>query len=354
VRQEAKWYIAAQLGFTIIALVIGVPMAVYLGLGAAGILWGQVIILFVLGVIMLRGLFLTGSRVSREATSLPNVKEFALYGLPTMVAVIGVWIMTSADRYVIEYFRNTAEVGLYSMGFAIGNIIAMLVDAFILAAVPILMLTYESDDREITSRLLSQLTRIFILIALPATVGLSVLAGPIIRLLATEPYYPAIIVIPFIALTGFTLGLALLSHIGLLTAKKTPIMTRNWSVAAALNILLNILFIPKFGFVAAAATTLVSHIVLLILNMTSASKYLRWVVMPRSALNSALASIVMGGAIFLVIHISSSAIVNCILGLIAGVIVYFGILVLLKEFSKEGISQMIGLVKDKLPWVRRS
>jgi O-antigen/teichoic acid export membrane protein len=354
VKQEAKRYVTFELVFTYVALIIGVPLAVYLGLGVSGILWGQVIILFILGTIMFRRLFLTGSNVRLGATSLPGVKEFAFYGFPAAASTIGTWILIGADRYIIEVFRGTAEVGLYSMGYAIGDIIFLLVNAFILAAVPTLMLTYESDNREITSLLLSRLTRIFIMVGLPLAVGISVFASPIIRLLTTAPYYSASTVVPFIALGNFTYGLCLLSYIGLQTAKKTPIMARNWLAAAALNILLNIIFVPKFGFIAAAVTTLVSYAVLLILNIKSASKYLKWTVMPRPAFNSALASIIMGGAIFLVIRISSSAIVDCILAVITGTAVYLGMLVLLKELSKEEISQVIGLVKGKLPWAKHS
>lgn len=353
-KQKAKRYITGQLVFTYVALIIGMPMAMYLGMGVSGILLGQVIILFILGAIMFRGLFLTGSNIRFSATFLPTVKEFARYGFPAAATSIGTWILYASDRYIIEYFRGTTEVGLYSMGHSVGYIIMMMVSAFILAAEPTLMRTYESDNREITSLLLSRLTRMFILLVLPMAVGILVLASPIIRLLTTPPYYPASIVIPFLALGNFIYGLCLLSYTGLQTAKKSNIMARNWFTAGALNILLNIIFVPKFGFTAAAVTSLVSYAALLTLNVKSVSKYLRWVVMPRSAFNSVLSSIVMGGAIFLVIRISSSALIDCILGLLTGVIVYFGMLVLLKEFSKEDIQQIIGMVKGKLPWARRS
>ena len=354
VKQEANRYIIFQLGSFYVALMIGLPLVIFLGLGVSGILWGQAIILLILGAILFKRLFLTGSSVRRSAISLPAVKEFASYGFPMVAAVIGTWILSGADRFVINSFRDTTEVGLYSMAYGIGDSITMVASAFRLAAEPILMLTYESDKREITSRLLSQLTRVFLLIGLPATICISVLANPIIRLLTTAPYYSASIVIPFVAVGNLTYGLCLLSSAGLRTARKTLIVARNWFVVGALNILLNIIFVPEFGFIAAAVTTLVSYVALLILNIKSSNKYLRWALIPRSAVNTAVASLVMGGIVFLITHFSASTIVDCILGVIAGIVVYFGMLFLLKEFSQEEILQIRRFFKGKLPWTRHS
>lgn len=354
VKQEAKRYVVFQLASTCLALIIGLSLTIFLDMGVSGILWGKAMILLILGAISFKMLFLTDSNVKRSAISLPAVKEFALYGFPAAASTIGTWILDGADRYIIGFFRGTAEVGLYSMAYAIGNSIILLVGAFMLTATPTLMLTYESDNREITSRLLSQLTRIFLLIGLPAAVGISVLADPVIRLLTTEPYYSAFIIVPFVALGGFIYGLCLLSYTGLQIAKKSHIMARNWFAAGAFNILLNIIFVPKFGYIAAAVTTLVSYVALLILNIKSSSKYLRWAIIPRSAVNTTVASIVMGGVLFLIIYFSASAVVACILGVIAGIVIYFGMLFLLKEFSQGEVLQVRRFFKGKLPWARHS
>jgi O-antigen/teichoic acid export membrane protein len=181
-----------------------------------------------------------------------------------------------------------------------------------------------------------------------------VLANPIIRLFTTEPYYSAWPVIPFVAFGSFLYGLSLISAVGLHTSKKTHIIARNWLIAATLNIVLNIIFIPVFGYIAAAVTTLVSYSVLFVINIMSSKKYLRWSVLPRSVGNSIIASVLMGGAVFLIIQISSSVVVNIISSVVIGIVIYTGGLFLLKEISKEEIKQIKALLKFKYPWSRRS
>ncbi len=352
IKQQAKKYVASNLTFAFVGLGTGVLLAGFLNLGVAGILWGQVIILSLLGIMMLRGLFLSVSNVSLGATSPSTIKQFAKYGFPAAMSTVGTWLLAASDRYIIGYFKGAADVGLYSMGHNVGDLILLMAHAFSLAIVPSLMITYESDHQEATSRLLRELTRIFFLIGLPAVAGLSVLARPIVGLLTTEPYFAASKVVAFIALGNFIYGLALLSYTGLQTAMKSHIMARNWLLAGAVTIVLNIIFVPRFGYIAAAVITPVSYLTLLILNVKSSNKYLKWEVIPRTVFNVCLASLIMAGVVFLVIIPFDSFVIQCVAGVITGIVVYFGMVLVLKEFSRGEIIAVKSLVSNILSRIR--
>jgi O-antigen/teichoic acid export membrane protein len=240
------------------------------------------------------------------------------------------------------------------MGHNVGDIILLLAQAFTLAVVPSLMLTYESDHRDVTSQLLRGLTRIFFLIGLPAVAGLAVLARPIMGLLTTEPYFPASRVVALIALGNFVYGLSLLSYTGLQTAMKSHIMARNWFVAGALNILLNVIFIPRFGYFAAAVINLVAYIALLILNIQSSNRYLKWEVIPRTVFNVCVASLIMAGVIVLLIQVLHSDIIKCIFGVLAGIIVYITMLLLLREFTQGEILEVKSKLNIVISRIKRS
>jgi O-antigen/teichoic acid export membrane protein len=354
IKLQSRKFVAYNLAFYLVGYTLGVMLAVFLHLGIAGILLGQTIVLAILAVIMFRGTIPRPVKVSLKASSIPVIREFALYGFPAAASTVGTWILSASDRYVIGFYRGTSEVGLYSMGYNIGNIILIMVQAFSLAMVPSLLITYESDNREMTPRLLSELTRVFFLVALPAAVGISVLAQPIIGLMTTEAYYTSSRVVPIIALGNFTYGLSSLAYIGLITAKKSHIMARNWFIAGALNILLNVILVPHFGYTIAAVNFFVSNIVLLLLNITSANKYLKWTVMPKTVLNICLASFIMAGVVFVVIKSSDSHVIKCVAGVIAGIMAYSAMLLVLKEFSRGEILEITSLVKRIIFWSRRT
>lgn len=353
IKQQSKQFATFKLSRTFLGLLIGLSLVIWLQLGIQGILWGHIIALFIIGGMMFRMLFLTNNHCQLRFVSLSVIREFAAFGLPAMAATIGTWILSGADRYVIEYFRGTSEVGLYSMGYNVGDMcVGMFVSSLMLGIGPSIINVWESENRELTGELLSQLTRFLILISLPVVAGISVLARPVFRLFTTPAYYPGSAVIPFVAGGAFIYGLSLLAYMGLGLAKRTDIVARNYFSAAGINILLNIIFVPKFGFIAAAVTTTISYVLLLFMNIKSANKYLKWVVIPRSLFNSIMASIVMGGVLFLVISIFANPLFICILGIIVGVIVYFATLFLLKEFHPEEIAEMKNFVRGKL-WKRQ-
>ncbi len=346
VKQQAKLFTIFQLSRTIWGFILGISLAVFLDFGVEGILWGHIIALLFFYIIMFKILFLTNGYIKLSSISLPATKQFVSFGFPAMAATIGTWILIGADRYIIEIFYGSNEVGLYSMGYSIGDVtIGMLVTALMLGIGPSLINVWESDKRRLTGELLSELTRLLILIALPATIGLSILARPATRLLATNAYYPGSAVIPFVASGAFIYGLSLLSYTGLGLAKRTDIVARNYFTAAILNIVLNIVFVPKFGYIAAAVTTTVSYAVLLCLNIWSANKYLKWIINYRSLRNSVIASVVMGIVVFPVTVFLSVPWLICVIGIALGIGCYFGTLLLLKEFSAGEIAEVKKLLR---------
>jgi O-antigen/teichoic acid export membrane protein len=353
IKQQSKQYVIYNLTFASVGATLGVLLAVFLKLGSSGILLGQIIIVSFLGMVMFKGSFLSVANVGYRASSSSVIRQFALYGFPAAASTIGTWLLSGSDRYVIGYFKGTADVGLYSMSHNVGDIILLITNAFTLAVVPALMLAWESENREATSYLLSQFTRIFFLVGLPAVGGISILARPIFGLLTTESYYSASGVVPLIALGNFTYGLCLLSYTGLQTAMKSNIMARNWIIAGVINIVLNVILVPRFGYGAAAFTCLMSYVALLFLNVKSANKYLKWALIPRTILHSCLASLIMVGVIILLVNIVHSDVIKCIIGIVAGIIVYFTMLFILREFTRAEILEIKSMFNILVSWVQR-
>ena len=105
-----------------------------------------------------------------------------------------------------------------------------------------------------------------------AMVGVVLIGPEFVMLLASKQYWEGIKIIPPIVLSNYLI-FAYTLYVNIEHYhKKTPYITINTVIAACCNILLNYFLIPKFGYVAAAYTTLFSYSVALILHAIYAKR----------------------------------------------------------------------------------
>jgi O-antigen/teichoic acid export membrane protein len=93
-----------------------------------------------------------------------------------------------------------------------------------------------------------------------------------VKLLAKKDYWAGISIIPPIVLSNFVIfAYTLYVNVEHFFKNTIPI-TINTVIAAVVNIVLNFLCIPKFGYVAAAYTTIVAYMIALLLHANNAKK----------------------------------------------------------------------------------
>jgi O-antigen/teichoic acid export membrane protein len=343
--QRSKLFVGFDLFQAFGALAIGLTLVIALNFGVEGILWGSFTAMTAASLGIGWWLLRQGVEIKITSVSIGTLREFTVYGLPVGIATIGSWILSLSDRYIIEFFRGTFEVGVYSMSYGLASkSINLVVSSLMLAVGPILINTWESEHRDATPQLLGQITRLTLLLVVPMVVGLSVLAVPVFRVMTTDAYLPGARALPWIALGTLLYTLNLQAYTGLIVAKKTMIMARNYIFAGLINVLLNILLVPRFGFMAAAVNTSVSYGMLLVLNIFSADKYLPWIFPWRTLWNALFASgamaliIIMAGA-----YIQPSPFVLA-LTIVAGMGIYMILLIALQEIRSKERSALKGLV----------
>ena len=100
-----------------------------------------------------------------------------------------------------------------------------------------------------------------------------ILVGPeIVKILASKIYWEGIIIIPPVVLANFVI-FAYTLYVNIEHYhKKTIYITFNTIIAAGTNIILNFILIPKYGYIAAAYTTLISYLIAFLLHSRYAKK----------------------------------------------------------------------------------
>ena len=116
--------------------------------------------------------------------------------------------------------------------------------------------------------------------------------------------------------------------------KNTNFFIFAFGVGVAVNLILNIIFVPYFGSLAAAVTTLLAYFIVALLIYFKSLQYLKFKVDFLFIIKSILASSVMAIAIYFVNPIGM---VKILLTVVAGATIYFTILFLLKAFASEEV-----------------
>ena len=127
--------------------------------------------------------------------------------------------------------------------------------------------------------------------------------------------------------------------------KRTSIIGISWAAAALLNLGLNIVFVPRFGVLAAAVTTFVSYTLLTGSIVFFSTKHLRFDIKGWFILKSLASSVVMSLIIW---KLDPVSIINVLWVIVLGALVYFGSLFLMKSFSINEIRFFRQLFKRDL------
>ncbi|MEN6554385.1 MAG: oligosaccharide flippase family protein [Methanobacterium sp.] len=291
-----------------------------------GLLIGYFFTFFVISSIII-------SDIGFKIPKFKNLREYLSFGIPTIPNNLSHWIVDSSDRFIIGIMLGSAFVGYYSPGYTLGNFIVMMVAPFSLLLPALLPKYYEKNNIEEVNKFIKYSLKYFLLIAIPSAFGLSILSKPILMILTTpEIALNGYIITPFVTFGALLFGIyGIISNLIILT-KKTKIIGTLWIIAATLNIILNILFIPYIGIIGAAAATFISYFIVFIITYNFSIKYFKLAIDFSFIVKSIIASTLMSGIIFI---INPNGIINILITIAISAVIYIGSLLFLKGIKKE-------------------
>lgn len=147
-------------------------------------------------------------------TKLKSLKEELKFAIPTVPNNVSSWIVDSSDRIVIGVVLGSVAVGCYSPGYSLGNLILMFLTPFAVLLPAVLPEYYEKGDMEKVDTFLTYSLKYYLLITIPACVGLSILSKPLLYVLTTTIIADSgYLVTPLVALGAMFMGIYVLSTI---------------------------------------------------------------------------------------------------------------------------------------------
>ena len=251
--EQRPWaFLAASLANIAITVAATVLFVVVWEWGAVGVVAGNFT-----GTL---AVYLALLAVRREQLGLeldrPLLRAMQRFGLPLVPSALALIVVSFSDRFFLSHLSSLAEVGLYEIGARIASAMVLLLTAF-RAAWP--AFAYSIEDEDEAKRTYAFVLTYLIVVATWLAVALGLLAPWLVQLLATEAFYAGErVVAPLAFATAVFAGYVVIA-IGVGRAKRTEF---NWVItgaAAALNVVLNLLLIPRYGMEGAAAATVASY-----------------------------------------------------------------------------------------------
>jgi O-antigen/teichoic acid export membrane protein len=180
----------------------------------------------------------------------------AAFGLPKVPHGLAHQVLNLSDRKLIEIFSTLAASGLYHVGYVMGTGVKFFLSAFELAWSPFVYAQLEKPDApQILARIAT-----YAFAALCGFGLLNAVFGRELLFLMAEPkFHAAHTVIPIVVLAYVIQGVFALTSIGIGISKKTRYFPMITVAAAALNVGLNLVWIPRFGILGAAWATVAGY-----------------------------------------------------------------------------------------------
>ena len=277
--------------------------------------------------------FPTGSpsRVShpRVASVLAPLLAF---GLPLSINQVASQLLNVSDRYLILVLLGEKEAGLYSVVYRIGDFaVRFIILSLMMSAYTAVTETFENKGREAAEKLVASLSRLYLLLAIPLVAGCWMMNREMVQVLAGSEYGESAHLLGWILLGNFFLGLSQYQNFGLHLSHKTMTLAFLTLFAASLNLLLNWIFLPRYGYPVAAYTTCLCFALLSLITPLLSNRHLCWRIPVKSLLRMTLAVVVMSGGVFLLKNLFESNLANLLVPAGVGAVTYTLVLFFLGE-----------------------
>ncbi len=252
VKEKSAVYLIFSIVKTTANLLLIIYFIVYLEKGLIGIFLGNLIVSAVFAVITLPYLIMQfGVRLS-----IPAAKNMLRYSLPIIPANLASLIVNASDRYFIRGYLSVADVGIYTLGYRLGNVIHYFIRVpFMQIWAPRRFALYKDGA---PPEIFAKIATYYMALMIFSGLAVSIFVHDIIKIISPAEYWYAANYTPAIALAYIVYSLDTHVGLGISIVKKTEYWSYVNFAMAGVNLILNYVLISNYGVWGAVVSTFVS------------------------------------------------------------------------------------------------
>lgn len=208
------------------------------------------------GIVFYWGLALVQIKRSPKVYSSKYWKYALRFNIPLIPHYLSQSVLSSSDRIMIGKLCSESDAGIYSLAYSLAMLMTIVNTAITNTFSPWL---YKSIQHKQYKNIGSASYFLLIMVAIVNLI-LIAFAPEIIAIFAPKEYADAVWAIPPVAMTVFFIFMYTMFANFSFYYEKTKTIALTSCLGAVLNVILNAICIPVFGYVAAAYTTLICYI----------------------------------------------------------------------------------------------
>ena len=251
-------------------------------------------------------------------------KEALPFGLSSIFVVIYFYI----DSVMLSIIKGDIEVGLYNAAYRIVYLLLFIPSIYFMAVYPVMSKLYSTSKNSLKISY-EHSFKYMLFIIIPIAIGTTLLSNKIILLIFGNEYIQSVSILQILIWAVFCSYLSHTPTFTLNSINKQSIYTKVVFLCMVLNVVLNLILIPKWSYNGAGIATVITEFIAFILLF----RYINDFFTNPFSISTIIKPTICG--IIMAIFIFYSYNLNIFILIFLSAIIYFTSLILIGSFSKQ-------------------
>jgi O-antigen/teichoic acid export membrane protein len=191
-----------------------------------------------------------------------HIREIAVFSAPLVVSSVLADLLTRTDTVMLGYFTTSHEVGLYSSAYPLANGLLLALSSFGFLYLPLASRLDANGKRDEIATIYQLTTKWIFIVTFPAFLLFVVSPDDVLTVFFGSRYAHGALALAILSIGFFTEAAGGRNRETLSALGNTKLILVGNAIAYVLNLLMNLVLIPTYGFIGASVASAIANITL--------------------------------------------------------------------------------------------
>jgi O-antigen/teichoic acid export membrane protein len=253
IKEDAKGFLMISLSKTILQFILVYIFVITFRQGLEGSLYSRLLVnipffFIYLLIIKRNGIFILNGKF---------IKQALRFSVPLLPGALSFLFISFSDRIILERYITLDQIGIFSVAATLSLVLNVIIQALYKSFEPIIFKEFTEDNFQDTN---IKLFRIYLFALFVGAFCTSIFSKEFFVIATSGVFREAYRIVPFLIISVVISGINTYYGILLIANKKTIQVSSIYILAAIINIVLNFVFVPYYGYYGAIIASTISFL----------------------------------------------------------------------------------------------